>query len=431
MSTAFDHALTQIDTAAALLSPSYLNQKQFTAAINKLKTINHLHHGQLEITMDNGQKKQFACYRSQHNNTLGPYKGGLRFHPQVCEAEVKALSVWMSWKSAIIGLPYGGGKGGITVNPKDLSAAELERLSRAFARFLAPHIGPWIDIPAPDVNTNGQIMAWMIDELSQIRIGEGRVSENYLANLTGKPLALGGSQGRDEATGLGGLYVLQAYAEKTALKPEQTKIAIQGFGNVGSWFAHHAQANGFKVVALSDSSGTIYNEAGIDIPAIITIKKKAGNFATAIKKDLLQAQLLPATDILYLPVDVLAPAALEDVITSDNYQKIQAKLIFELANGPVTPEAEILLQQNNIIVVPDVLANAGGVSTSYFEWVQNLQGYYWSHQEVLAKLEPLMKNALSQVHAMHLNHPEQTYRQAAYLIALKNIIDTMILRGQV
>ena len=427
----FANALTQIDQAAKILALQYPNQKQFQSAIKQLKTINNLIKGEIEITLDNGQKKKFSAFRSQHNNARGPYKGGIRFHPDVCEAEVKALSIWMTWKSAITNLPYGGGKGGITVDPKTLSQTELEKLSRAYVRFLADQIGPWQDIPAPDVNTNGQIMSWMTDEMLKIKKEQGSIEQSYLATFTGKPLIFGGSQGRDEATGLGGCYVLQEFAQTKNLTPETTKIAIQGFGNVGSWFAHHATKMGFKVVAVSDSSGTIYNAAGIDGEKIVAIKKAAGNFAQAVKQNLLQAEILPVAEILSLPVDILVPAALENVITPDNVEKIHAPIIFEMANGPVTPTAETVLVKKGVLVIPDVLANAGGVSTSYFEWIQNLQGYYWDHQTVLNRLEPLMKSSFHDVWRTFIQEKTLSLREAAYVIAMKKVIDVMIIRGQV
>ena len=427
----FTNALTQIDQAAKILALQYSDQQRFQQAIKQLKTINNLIKGEIEITLDNGQKKKFSAFRSQHNNARGPYKGGIRFHPDVCEAEVKALSIWMTWKSAITNLPYGGGKGGITVDPKTLSQTELEKLSRAYVRFLADQIGPWQDIPAPDVNTNGQIMSWMTDEMLKIKKEQGSIEQSYLATFTGKPLIFGGSQGRDEATGLGGCYVLQEFAQAKNLTPETTKIAIQGFGNVGSWFAHHATKMGFKVVAVSDSSGTIYNAAGIDGEKIVAIKKAAGNFAQAVKQNLLQAEILPVAEILYLPVDILVPAALENVITPDNVEKIQAPIIFEMANGPVTPTAEAVLVKKGVLVMPDVLANAGGVSTSYFEWIQNLQGYYWDHQTVLNRLEPLMKSSFHDVWRTFIQEKTLSLREAAYVIAMKKVIDVMMIRGQV
>lgn len=430
MSDVFQNCLKQIDSAAQILAPQYPDQKTFQKILKKLKTINNLVSGELKIKMDDGSTKKFVAFRSQHNDARGPYKGGLRFHPQVCEDEVKALSIWMTWKCAITNLPYGGGKGGIAVDPKTLSAAELERLSRAYVHLVADHIGPWLDIPAPDVNTNGQIMSWMTDEMIKIKKAAGQLSQNYLATFTGKPLTLGGSQGRDEATGLGGCYVLRQFAKKQKLELKKTTLAVQGFGNVGSWFARHAHKMGFKVVALCDSKTALYNPAGLDVEKIYQGKQKYGSLKALVEKKVITASILPQTaDLLYLPVDILIPAALENVITADNVAKIKAKTVFEMANGPTTPEAETILVKKNILVVPDVLANAGGVSTSYFEWVQNLQGYYWSREEVLSKLQPLMESSFADVWQMFTSHQDISLRQAAYVIAMKKVIDTMILRG--
>lgn len=432
MADVFAHALTQIDQAATLLAPQYPDQKQFARALKKLKNIDNLVSGQLTIKMDDGTTKKFPAWRSQHNNARGPYKGGLRFHPAVCADEVKALSIWMTWKCAITNLPYGGGKGGIAVDPHTLSAAELQRLARAYVHLVADHIGPWQDIPAPDVNTNGQIMTWMVDEMLQLKKEQGSLDQNYLATFTGKPLEFGGSQGRDEATGLGGAYVLQQFAQTQKLTPAKTTLAVQGFGNVGAWFARHASRLGFPVVALCDSKTALYNPKGLDVEAIYQGKKAHGSLAKLVEKKLIDATILATpTDLLYLPVKILVPAALENVITVDNAASIKAQIIFEMANGPTTPGAETLLVKNQQLVIPDVLANAGGVTTSYFEWVQNLQGYYWDKQTVLTKLEPLMKGSFDDVWQMYQSQKNISCRQAAYIIAMKKVIDTMILRGQV
>lgn len=430
MADILQNALKQIDQAVPILAPAYPDQKTFQKAIEKLKTIDKLIEGTIEITLDNGQKQKFAAYRSQHNCARGPYKGGLRFHPQVCANEVQALSIWMTWKCAITNLPYGGGKGGIAVDPKTLSAAELQRLARAYVRFLSDDIGPWQDVPAPDVNTNAQIMSWMVDEMIKIKTEEGNLNQNYLATFTGKPLNLGGSQGRDEATGLGGCYVLRSFAQAQKRIPAKTKIAVQGCGNVGSWFAYHAAKMGFCVVAISDSKTALYNENGLDVEKIFAAKKEHLSLTSLVENQTITAQILPnASDLLYLPVDILVPAALENVITQENATQIKAKVVFEMANGPTTPEAETILVKNKILVVPDVLANAGGVSTSYFEWVQNLQGYYWSKTEVLSKLEPLMESSFADVWHTYTSQKDISLRQAAYIIAMKKVIDVMIMRG--
>jgi len=379
--------------------------------------------------MDDGSTKKFTAFRSEHNNACGPYKGGIRFHQGVTESEVKALSTWMTWKCSVTGIPYGGGKGGIIVNPRDLSTAELERLSRAYARFLAPHIGPWLDVPAPDVNTNGQIMSWMVDEYQNIKTKDGQLQANPLATFTGKPLALGGSAGRDEATGLGGVMVLDKLFEK--LKAEgkfkergEMSVAIQGFGNVGYWFAKHASDRGYQVVALSNSKGGIYQETGFDPEAAMNYKSDNKTLAGFD-----HGQEITNDELLLLEVDVLVPAALENVIREDNAPDIKAKYIIEMANGPITPAADQILAKKDILVIPDILANAGGVTVSYFEWVQNLQGYYWSRDEVLSKLQPLMDQAFEKMWVNLTANKKMTGRMATYLFAVKKVVDTMLLRG--
>ncbi len=432
----YTQAVTQLHAVAAVLKDAYVNTEQFEKALKKLEQPDAVHTAQLEIEMDSGEKKQFTAFRSQHNNARGPYKGGIRFHQNVSEDEVKALSIWMTWKCAVTGIPYGGGKGGIIVHPKELSTAELERLSRAYARFLGDRVGPWTDIPAPDVNTNGQIMAWMADEWQKITQEKyGLVMTNPLATFTGKPLALGGSEGRDEATGLGGVYVLEELAKaKGWQRKKDIKIAIQGFGNVGYWFAHHADALGYTVVAVSDSRGGVYVVGGLNPAHTLKCKKETGSLnacmCTTDKCDATQGAQITNEELLELDVDVLVPAALENVITAENAARITAPVIIEMANGPVTPDGEDILIKKGSVVVPDVLANAGGVTTSYFEWVQNLQGYAWSKPEVLAKLQPLMQNSFVEIWAM-AQEKQLSMRMATYARAVKRVIDAMILRGTI
>jgi len=429
--SAYQNALVQLDDAAKILAASYEDKKQFQAIIERLKKVDRLVAGEIEITLDNGKKQKFQAYRSQHNNACGPYKGGLRFSPAVCEDEVKALSIWMSWKCAITNLPYGGGKGGVVCDPKKLSQAELERLSRAYVHLVEAHVGPWLDVPAPDMNTNPQIMAWMTDELLKIKQEKGELNQAaWLATFTGKPVEFGGSQGRSEATGLGGCYVLRQFMAARQMDMKKATVAIQGFGNVGSWFAIHASKLGFKVVALSDSGATIYNPDGFDCGEANKAKRQYRRFADAVKAGALKGEILAADEVLYLDVDVLVPAAMENVINLDNVDKIKAPVVFEMANGPTTPEAEAHLVKAGKLVMPDVLDNAGGVSTSYFEWAQNLQGYYWTKEEVLAKLQPLMEGSFADIWQIYEQHPGISLRQAAYLKALKKIVDTMLIRGQ-
>ncbi len=370
------------------------------------------------VTMDNGAVQVFEGYRVQYSGARGPYKGGLRFHPQTNLDEVKALAFWMAIKCAVVGIPLGGGKGGITVDPKKLSVSELERLTRAFARRLAPFIGPSVDVPAPDVNTTPQIMAWLRDEYEKV------VGHQEPGVVTGKPLNFGGSQGRTPATAQGGVYVLEELMAKLKLKPKQTTVAIQGMGNVGGIMAQLLHQAGYKVVAMSDSSTGLYNPKGLDVPAVERYKKQTGSL-----KSFPGSRPITNAKLLELPVTILVPAALENQISGKNAGRIKAKTVFELANGPVTPEADIKLAKRKIIVVPDVLANAGGVTVSYFELVQNLQNYYWNEGEVLAKLKPIMTQTFKQIwqRAEQLKVPLRT---AAFVIALERISQAIEARGR-
>ena len=356
----------------------------------------------LSIKMDNGQTKIFTAFRSQHNNAVGPYKGGIRFHPNVSEDEVKALSMWMTWKCSVVGIPYGGSKGGIICDPKNMSEAELERLSRAYIRAIAKYIGSWKDVPAPDVNTSGREMAWMVDEYEKI------TGQHEPGVITGKPIELGGSLGRTEATGLGGFYILEQLRKtwKGRILPKNITLAVQGVGNVGSWFIDYAKKAGYQIVAWSNSKGGEYRN------------KKITN-----------------EELLELPVDVLVPAALENVITKDNAGKIKAKYIIEMANGPVTPEADEILHRRGIISIPDVLANAGGVTVSYFEWCQNNMGYYWEKDEVFSKLKVIMDKAFMEVWQIYQTKKSLSAsrrinpRMAAYILAVDRVVKAMKMRG--
>ena len=421
------NSVAQLEKVASLLKPDYSDRKKdFKNAIKKLKEPDRVYKTQLKIIMDDGSKGKFKAFRSQHNNARGPYKGGIRYHQDVSESEVKALSTWMTWKCAVTGIPYGGGKGGIIVNPKKLSPKELEKLSRAYAAFLSDKIGPWVDVPAPDVNTTGQIMAWMVDEYQSRLSKKGLIQENPLGTFSGNPLALGGSEGREEATGLGGVMVLEKLIEKMGYKSKkEVKVAIQGFGNVGYWFAKHATNRGYTVVAVSDSKGGIYAPKGLNPEKILACKKKNGSVQSCINKG---EKAISNEEVLELDVDILVPAALENVIHKDNAKNIKAKAIIEMANGPITPEADEILSDNKVILVPDVLANSGGVTVSYFEWVQNLQGYYWSHKEVVTKLLPLMEDAFAKMWEMKEKHKVDG-RMATYMTAVKRVVDAMILRG--
>lgn len=438
----FTNAVTFLDEIAPLL------HKDSKPYLKRLKTPNKIHAEILQVSMDDGKTKEFQAYRSQHNNALGPYKGGIRFHENVSESEVKALSLWMSLKCSVAGLPLGGGKGGIIVNPKKLSEKELEALSRAYARFLAPHIGPRVDVPAPDVNTNGQIMAWMLDEY------EKEIGHLEPGTFTGKPLILGGSMGRDKATGFGGVLALRFLIEQLKknhshssltdgtpmwyMKPiSQITIAVQGFGNVGYFFAKIASEMGFRVVAVSDSKGATYIEAGLDPVATMECKQQKGSLAGCYCKggvcDLKNGRMMSNEDMLKLPVDVLVPSALENAINGDNVKGVKAAVIIEMANGPVTPEADEELNKRNVLVVPDIYANSGGVSVSYFEWVQNNYGYYWPEAEVDEKLEKQMKVSFDKIFSKYLelkgNKKNVTsLRKAAYVLAVERIISAEKLR---
>lgn len=442
MNDQHQNAVEQLNAVAKLLRPQYADEASFDAAVEKLKTPDRIIEGELSIKMDNGKIKKFKAFRAQHNNARGPYKGGIRFHQDVSKAEVMALSTWMTWKCSVTGIPYGGGKGGVIVNPRELSVGELERLSRAYARLIADYIGPWSDVPAPDVNTTPQIMAWMVDEYEKISIerADGKLgvalTENPLATFTGKPLNLGGSAGREEATGLGGVFVLDQLAEKLGVeRPQDLRIAIQGFGNVGYWFAHHAYKRGYQIVAISDSKGAVYMpDKSINPARTLECKKTKGSVTACLctddSCDIHHGQTITNEQLLELDVDVLVPAALENVIHAQNASKIKAKAIIEMANGPTTPEADQILHKNGVLVVPDVLANAGGVTTSYFEWVQNLHGYTWSHEEVIGKLKPLMVQAFAQMWEQK-EKVGVDGRMATYLGAVKRVVDTMLLRGRV
>lgn len=376
------------------------------------------------IIMDDGSTRVFKGFRVQHNNILGPYKGGLRYHAQVDMDEVKALAFWMTMKNAVVGVPFGGGKGGVVVDPKGLSEGELERLTREFTRKLVPLIGPTRDVPAPDVNTNPKIMSWIVDEYARA------IGNMSLAVVTGKPIEKGGSEGRTEATGFGGSYVLLSLLKKMGRSPEGLTVAIQGFGNVGSFLARALKDAGMKVVALTDSKGGIYIEEGIpDIDAVQACKESKGQLAGCYCKgsvcDISQAEDMGGRDItssevLELPVDIIVPAALENALTEENTPRVKASIVLEMANGPTTAEADAIFKDRGTIVIPDILANAGGVATSYFEWKQNTLGEHWEKENVLKDLKRLMESAFEDVYEASEKH-SMTLRDSAYIVALKRL----------
>jgi glutamate dehydrogenase/leucine dehydrogenase len=437
-------AVNQLKSASQILKKTLVpnDLKRFQSAVALLQTPQNVISKEITFNKDDGTPLTVLAYRSQHSNARGPFKGGIRYHQEVSESEVKALSTWMTWKCAVVDIPYGGGKGGIVVDPKTLSQTELERMTRAYVQAIGAHIGSWQDIPAPDVNTNGQTMAWAVDEFQNYLQKSGVIQANPLATFTGKPLALGGSKGRDEATGLGGVFVWSTLHQllneqkmfNQDLSNQEISIAIQGFGNVGYWFAYHAHKKGYKVVAVSDSKGAIYSDAGLDPEEILSFKNQTGSLKKA--KDLAGKQVRELTnqELLELRVEVLVPSALGDVITQANAHRIQSKIVLEMANGPVTPQGEEILTKNGVIVIPDILANSGGVATSYFEWVQNLAGYYWTHEEVILKLEKLINRAVTGVWQtwQELKSQQQaTMRQAGYAVALKRVFEAMKFRGWV
>jgi len=416
----FKNYLTQIEKADQVLKLEPSVKKQFKTPQNVIDV-------DFSVQMDN-ETKVFRGFRVQFNNARGPYKGGIRFHPQVNLAEVKALAAWMTVKCAVADVPFGGGKGGVIVDPKKLSEKELENLSRAYIKAIHQYIGPDLDVPAPDVNTNPKIMAWMVDEYKKARSASRLARSEYLATFTGKPVEMGGSEGRVEATGLGGFYILEQLIEKLKVKPRNTTIAIQGFGNVGYYFAHFAQKAGFKVIAVSDSKGAVFVPNGLDPIATLDCKKRNGQvggcYCAGSVCDLSYGRSISNQELLELKVDVLVPAALENVITKENADKIKAKAIIELANGPVTPEADEILQKRNIISVPDVLANSGGVTVSYFEWLQNKKGEHWQKEKVNQKLKEKITQAFNDVWD-ESKRRSVSLRDAAYILAIKRIVEAM------
>ena len=376
----------------------------------------------LEVTfpvkLDNGTVKTFTGYRSQHNNAVGPYKGGVRFHPNVNLDEVKALSIWMTIKCCVAGIPYGGGKGGITLDPRDYSEAELERIARAYSEAISPLIGEKIDIPAPDVNTNGKIMSWMVDAYENV------VKKSAPGVFTGKPVEFGGSLARTEATGYGVNFAAVQALEKLGKDVKGATYAIQGFGNVGYHTGYYAHQSGAKVVAVSTVDVAIYNENGLDMEALFKEFQEKG----FITNEAGYGKEISNAELLALDVDVLAPCALENQLTSENAGKVRAKIVVEGANGPTTPEADAILRQNGVLVIPDILANCGGVVVSYFEWVQNLQGYYWEFDEVQEKETVVLRRAFRDIWNLAQEY-DVDLRTASYMMSIRRVEKAMKLRG--
>ncbi len=405
MNNPFENALVQLDKAAKIMN---LDKNIHET----LKYPDRVLMVSVPVQMDNGETKVFSGFRSQYNNALGPYKGGIRYHQNVSLDEVKALSFWMMVKCATVNIPMGGGKGGIIVNSKELSESELERMSRVYIQKIWRNIGSQIDVPAPDMYTTPKIMGWMLNEFEKL-LGHADPGA-----ITGKAIADGGSAGRETATAQGGVYVVRELAKKLGLKPAETTVAVQGMGNVGGFMAKILRGDGYKIVAMSDSKGGVYSE-NLNLEALFKHKEETGSV-----QNLEGTQNVTNAELLELPVDILVPAAMENQITKDNVNKIKAKVIVEMANGPTTPEADEILKQNGVVVVPDVLANAGGVATSYFEWVQNVKNEKWTEVEVFAKLEPLMIKAFDEVWETKEKYSIDL-RTAAFVKAIERVASKM------
>ncbi|MDF0729087.1 Glu/Leu/Phe/Val dehydrogenase [Cytobacillus sp. S13-E01] len=372
----------------------------------------------MPIRMDDGSITVFTGYRAQHNDAVGPTKGGIRFHPEVDEEEVKALSMWMSLKCGIVDLPYGGGKGGIICDPRKMSLAELERLSRGYVRAISQIVGPTKDIPAPDVYTNSQIMAWMMDEYSRLREYD---SPGF---ITGKPLVLGGSHGREKATALGVTICIEEAAKKKGIELTGARVVVQGFGNAGSFLAKMMHDAGAKVIGISDAHGALYDKNGLDIDYLLDRRDSFGTVTTLFESTITNKELLE------LDCDILVPAAISNQITATNAHHIKASIIVEAANGPTTLEATKILTERGILLVPDVLASSGGVTVSYFEWVQNNQGYYWSEEEVLTKLKKVLVKSFDQVYEVAATRGVNM-RLAAYMVGVRKMAEASRFRGWV
>lgn len=390
----------------------------------------------LPFKREGGKIEVFKGFRVQHNNIRGSYKGGIRYHPNVSMDEIKALAFWMTMKTSVVDIPFGGSKGGIEIDPKTLSENELQKLTKQYISAIYEVLGPYKDVPAPDLNTNPKIMGWIADAYaSEIKNQRSKIKNEYkenelLAVVTGKPVERGGSEGREEATGFGGLHVLLSILRKLGKRPNDITVAIQGFGNVGRSIAYYLQDWDFKIVALSDSKGALYIKDGIpDVEEVEKCKDDkgllAGCYCIGSVCDLENKKKLGGKDIslenlFTLPVDILVPAAIENSITKDNANKIRAKIILEMANGPTTVEADEILNKRKILVIPDILANSGGVATSYFEWYQNLRSEHWTKKEVFKKLKEKMEKATDEVYNIHKEY-KVTLREAAYILALKRI----------
>jgi glutamate dehydrogenase (NAD(P)+) len=409
------------------LNPYHMALQQFEAAADKLNLSEDMREilrqpkrelvVNFPVRLDDGHIKTFTGYRVQHNVNRGPAKGGIRYSPDVTLDEVKALAMWMTWKCAVVGIPFGGAKGGVICNPKAMSASELERMTRRFATEISIIIGPHSDIPAPDINTNPQVMAWIMDTYSM----HGGYS--IPAVVTGKPLSIGGSEGRNEATATGVLFVTRRAAQRIGFSLKGARVSIQGYGNAGAIAARLFHNEGCKIVAVSDTRGGIYNSAGLDPSLVLRHKQERGSVT-----EFARAEKLTAQEILEVPCDILIPAATEGVITAANAEHIQARIVAEAANGPTTPGADARLFARGIEVVPDILANAGGVTVSYFEWVQDLQSFFWGVEEITQKLEVIMNRAFDAV-VVIADRYSCDLRLAANMLAIARVAEATQMRG--
>jgi len=407
----FEVALEQLDEAAKLIKLDN-GMHKILAHPKRVLTVS------VPVRMDNGEIAVFTGFRSQHNDARGPYKGGIRYHPQVTLDEVKALSMWMTWKCAIAEIPYGGGKGGIICNPKEMSEGELERMTRRYAYAISDIIGPHTDIPAPDVYTGGKEMAWIMDTYSALK---GNFVQPEL--ITGKPLPIGGSLGRNEATGRGLSFTVREAAKKLKINLKTVTVAVQGFGNAGQFAAQLIEEQGAKIIAVSDSQGGVYNKNGLQVGALRKHKEKTGSVV-----GFPGAKSISNEDLLETECTILIPAALENQITKKNAGKIGAKIMAEAANGPTTPEADDILYKNKVLVIPDVLANGGGVTVSYFEWLQNLRREYWSENDVNERLDRNITKAFLDVYETHEKYGVNM-RKASTLLAVNRVVEALKIRG--
>jgi glutamate dehydrogenase (NAD(P)+) len=407
----FEVALTQLDEAAKLIKLDSGLHK-ILASPKRVLTVS------IPVKMDNGRIEVFTGFRSQHNDARGPYKGGIRYHPQVTVDEVKALSMWMTWKCAVADIPYGGGKGGIICNPKQMSEGELERMTRRYAYGIADIIGPRTDIPAPDVYTGGKEMAWIMDTYSALK---GNFVQPEI--ITGKPIAIGGSLGRNEATGRGLSITVREAAKKLKINMKQATVAVQGFGNAGQFASQLVQDQGAKVVAASDSKGGVFNKTGMDVIALRKHKEKTGSVV-----GFSGAKTISNEEVLETECTILIPAALENQITAKNAGRIKAKVVAEAANGPTTPDGDDVLFRNKIMVIPDILANGGGVTVSYFEWLQNLRREYWSENEVNERLDKNITKAFLDVYDTHEKYGVNM-RKASTVLAVNRVVEAVQMRG--